>query len=300
MQPPSQQHQSQARRQRRQRRARLAPLLMPPVALVLLVAAASVVRVPSAHAFLLPAAAPRQQPSRPLTVRHSVFNSFRDEPWFTQDTVHVAEDGAEIMIETRSLSPAAQNKQQQQQQQQQEEEELHDREQEAEGGMMEGQEGAEQQQQQGQGSAGEQGREYKVGIIVVDHGSRRAEANNALEGVVADFRKVSGYDLVEPAHMELAEPSIATAFGRCVEQGATFIVCHPFFLSRGRHVVEDIPTLMEEAASIFPGVGWALSQPLGLQAEIPRLMQLAVQDCMEENAVLSEDHAQYGKDGMGL
>ena len=111
--------------------------------------------------------------------------------------------------------------------------------------------------------------------------------------------------MVEPAHMELAEPSIATAFGRCVEQGATFIVCHPFFLSRGRHVVEDIPTLMEEAASIFPGVGWALSQPLGLQAEIPRLMQAAVADCMREHNVLSEDHAPppaaaYGKDGMGL
>ena len=28
--------------------------------------------------------------------------------------------------------------------------------------------------------------------------------------VVEDFREVSGYDLVEPAHMELAEPSIAT------------------------------------------------------------------------------------------
>lgn len=133
--------------------------------------------------------------------------------------------------------------------------------------------------------------EYKVGIIVVDHGSRRKDANNALESVVADFQALSGYELVEAAHMELAEPSIATAFGRCVERGATFIICHPFFLSKGRHVVEDIPTLMEEAASIFPGVEWALSQPLGLQAEIPRLMQKAVSDCMVENNIMSEDHA---------
>ncbi len=141
-----------------------------------------------------------------------------------------------------------------------------------------------------------QAKEYKVGVIVVDHGSRRAEANNALAGVVNDFQALSGYELVEPAHMELAEPSIATAFGRCVERGATFIICHPFFLSRGRHVAEDIPTLLEEAASIFPGVEWALSQPLGLQAEIPRLMQMAVEDCVVEQNIQSEDHA----DGLPL
>ena len=132
--------------------------------------------------------------------------------------------------------------------------------------------------------------EFKVGVIVVDHGSRKKEANDALVGVVADFQALSGYELVEPAHMELAEPSIATAFGRCVERGATFIICHPFFLSRGRHVQEDIPTLLEEAASIFPGVSWALSQPLGLQADIPKLMQRAVDDCMLEQNIQSEDH----------
>ncbi|GAB5029710.1 sirohydrochlorin ferrochelatase-like [Nannochloropsis oceanica] len=148
-----------------------------------------------------------------------------------------------------------------------------------------------QEQQRIREKSQAQAREYKVGVIVVDHGSRRAEANNALAGVVNDFQALSGYELVEPAHMELAEPSIATAFGRCVERGATFIICHPFFLSRGRHVAEDIPTLLEEAASIFPGVEWALSQPLGSQAEIPRLMQMAVEDCVVEQNIKSEDHA---------
>ncbi len=215
-----------------------------------------------------------RQGKAPLTVRHGFIPPFQqEEPWFT-----MPDTGVEI--ETFE--------------EEEEEEALADLEVELDGEGPEPQEGlvaAEGGQQRP--------REYKVGIIVVDHGSRRAEANAALEGVVADFRKVSGYDLVEPAHMELAEPSIATAFGRCVEQGATFIVCHPFFLSRGRHVVEDIPTLMEEAASIFPGVGWALSQPLGLQAEIPRLMQMAVSDCMREQNIESEDHV-YGIDGMGL
>ena len=58
-------------------------------------------------------------------------------------------------------------------------------------------------------------------------------------------------DIVEPAHMELAEPSIRTAFMKCVEKGATTIICHPYFLSKGRHVSEDIPELVAQAAKEF-------------------------------------------------
>ena len=35
--------------------------------------------------------------------------------------------------------------------------------------------------------------------------------------------------------MELAEPSIEQAFDKCVAQGATFVVVHPYFLAPGRH-----------------------------------------------------------------
>ena len=59
----------------------------------------------------------------------------------------------------------------------------------------------------------------QLGIILVDHGSRREESNLLLLDVVRDFAANSGYEIVEPAHMELAEPSIATAFARCVERG---------------------------------------------------------------------------------
>ena len=63
--------------------------------------------------------------------------------------------------------------------------------------------------------------------------------------------------------MELAEPSIKTAFERCVSQGATQIICHPFFLSPGRHVIEDIPNLVSEASKQFPNVDIILTEPLG-------------------------------------
>src|SRR5207248_837243 len=81
------------------------------------------------------------------------------------------------------------------------------------------------------------------GVILVDHGSRRDESNAMLLDVVRDFALATGIPIVEPAHMELAEPSIATAFARCVERGATMVVVFPYFLLPGRHWNDDIPRL---------------------------------------------------------
>ena len=47
-----------------------------------------------------------------------------------------------------------------------------------------------------------------VGIVIVDHGSRRDESNRLLLEVVEQFARATGSRIVEPAHMELAEPSI--------------------------------------------------------------------------------------------
>ncbi len=60
--------------------------------------------------------------------------------------------------------------------------------------------------------------------MVVDHGSRRTESNESIEAFVRASADRLPYPIVEPAHMELAEPSIATAFDRCVAAGAATVV----------------------------------------------------------------------------
>ncbi|XP_073142970.1 sirohydrochlorin ferrochelatase, chloroplastic isoform X4 [Henckelia pumila] len=73
------------------------------------------------------------------------------------------------------------------------------------------------------------------GVIIVDHGSRRDESNLMLNEFVDMFRERTKYPIVEPAHMELAAPSIKDAFDLCVQQGAKRVIVSPFFLSPGRH-----------------------------------------------------------------
>lgn len=120
----------------------------------------------------------------------------------------------------------------------------------------------------------------KLAIVIVDHGSRRAESNDLLLEVVQQFREASDYAIVEPAHMELAEPSIADAFTKCVQQGATRIVVHPYFLSPGRHWHEDIPNLAAEAAANYPGLSHQVTAPLGPHPLMLKIIEERIEDSL--------------------
>lgn len=124
----------------------------------------------------------------------------------------------------------------------------------------------------------------KLGVIIVDHGSRRAESNALLLEVVADFARASGMPIVEPAHMELAEPSIATAFARCVARGAETVVVFPYFLLPGRHWHEDIPELAAAAAKRHPGVCFLVTAPFGLHPLMAEVIRQRIDHCLSHTA----------------
>lgn len=121
----------------------------------------------------------------------------------------------------------------------------------------------------------------EVGIILVDHGSQLDEANRMLEDVVALYREQTGTRIAEPAHMELAEPTLAQAFDRCVAQGATRVVIQPYFLSPGRHSTLDIPRMAAEAAARHPGVEYRVAEPLGLDERMCAIIQRRVREAIE-------------------
>jgi sirohydrochlorin ferrochelatase len=123
----------------------------------------------------------------------------------------------------------------------------------------------------------------QTGIIIVDHGSRRDESNRMLEELAAIFagRFRQKYSIVEPAHMELAEPSIATAYATCVKRGAQRVVVCPFFLGPGKHWTWDIPRLTAEAAAKFPETSYHVTPTLGIDDLILDLLDKRVSGCSE-------------------
>ncbi len=133
----------------------------------------------------------------------------------------------------------------------------------------------------------------QTAVIIVDHGSRRAASNEMLLAAVEQFRESSRFRIVEPAHMELAQPDIASAFARCVEQGATRILVFPYFLSPGRHWSEDIPALVKAAADKYPNVSWLVTAPFGLHPGMTNIINDRIDHCLRqaELQALAQPHS---------
>ncbi len=112
----------------------------------------------------------------------------------------------------------------------------------------------------------------KQGILIVDHGSRRPEANEALAEVALLVKRAIPGAIVHIAHMELAPPTLAHAFDACVAEGAREVVIHPYFLSPGNHTTHDIPRIAREAARRHPGVVARIADPLGVHPKIAEVI----------------------------
>ena len=112
-------------------------------------------------------------------------------------------------------------------------------------------------------------------ILLIDHGSRRAEANHMLACMANLVQALVGDGaIVGYAHMELAEPSIPAGFAECVARGATEIVAFPYMLSPGRHSTADIPHLVADAAAAHPGVRARVTDAFGVHEKLGELILL--------------------------
>jgi sirohydrochlorin cobaltochelatase len=111
------------------------------------------------------------------------------------------------------------------------------------------------------------------GILIVDHGSVRREANDMLVCMANLLQTMVGTDVVvRHAHMELADPDIATGFTACVEAGATDITVFPYMLSPGRHSTTDIPRIVSNAAKAFPQVVFNVTPAFGVHEKLAELV----------------------------
>jgi sirohydrochlorin ferrochelatase len=105
-------------------------------------------------------------------------------------------------------------------------------------------------------------------ILLVDHGSRRRDANDQIEALADALRERLPGCVVRIAHLEVAEPTVAQGFAACVAAGAREITVHPWFLGPGRHTREDLPRLVEEARRAHPDVRVAITEPLGIHEKL--------------------------------
>jgi sirohydrochlorin ferrochelatase len=101
-------------------------------------------------------------------------------------------------------------------------------------------------------------------VLLIAHGSRRAEANDDLVQLAKLVADRGRYQIVEVSYLELAEPSIPQGGRNCVNRGASIVLMMPYFLSAGVHVVNDLQAMRSDLANQFPQVEFVLCPHLGL------------------------------------
>ncbi len=100
-------------------------------------------------------------------------------------------------------------------------------------------------------------------LLLIAHGSRRPEANADLVYVAEAMWERGRYPIVQVSYLELAEPGIEAGGVLCVERGATTVILLPYFLSPGKHMVEDLTAARDRLRERFPDVRFTLAEPLG-------------------------------------
>jgi len=110
-------------------------------------------------------------------------------------------------------------------------------------------------------------------ILLIDHGSVKAEANHMLDCMANLLQSMVGPEvIVRAAHMELAEPLIPQGVDACVEAGATHLVVFPYMLSPGKHSTRDIPRIVAEATRQHQGLRVRVTPAFGVHAKLAEVI----------------------------
>ncbi|KGK81632.1 cobalamin biosynthesis protein CbiX [Desulfosporosinus sp. HMP52] len=121
----------------------------------------------------------------------------------------------------------------------------------------------------------------KSEIIILGHGSRRAEANEGLLVVAEKVSSIIGQP-VTPAYMAHDHPSLPEAVKAKIESGAKHIVIMPLFLFRGMHVTVDIHEELREIREQHPEVEIVFTRELGADDGIASLASLRIKEALGE------------------
>ncbi|HCE68609.1 MAG: sirohydrochlorin cobaltochelatase [Geobacteraceae bacterium GWC2_55_20] len=111
----------------------------------------------------------------------------------------------------------------------------------------------------------------KTAILMMAHGSRIAEANDAAREVAAMVREMTGFEIVEVSFRELHQPDIQSGIDACVARGAQRVLLMPYFLFMGAHVQHDLPEEIEEAKKRHPALIMEMGSHLGAHRKLAEI-----------------------------
>lgn len=120
----------------------------------------------------------------------------------------------------------------------------------------------------------------KTAILMMAHGSRIPEANDAAREVAKMVQEMTGFEIVEVSFREMHAPNIQSGIDACVARGAGRILLMPYFLFMGAHVLHDLPEEIEEAQKRHPGLVMEMGGHLGVHRKLAEVETERINEAM--------------------
>lgn len=122
----------------------------------------------------------------------------------------------------------------------------------------------------------------KTAVLLMAHGSRIAEANDAVREIAAMVKDMTDFPIVEAAFREQHLPNIQQGIDACAAQGAERIILTPYFLYMGAHVREDLPEEMVTAKQRYPHIEFIMGSHLGAHRKLAEVVIERISETIAE------------------
>lgn len=111
-------------------------------------------------------------------------------------------------------------------------------------------------------------------LLIVSHGSRRQQSNDEVNQVCEGLRGYldGSFEVIHSAFLEIASPSIPEGIKQCIDEGSSSVTVLPYFLAAGRHVAEDIPSIVGAARKEYSGILFSITNHIGAFEGMPLLI----------------------------
>lgn len=111
-------------------------------------------------------------------------------------------------------------------------------------------------------------------LVIVAHGSKKDKSNQEFRDLVEEIRNLNSnkYEKIETAFLEFAKPSIEEIVKQLASENITEISLYPYFLNSGKHVVSDIPNIINQLEINYPNIKFKLFSHFGSSQKISAII----------------------------
>jgi sirohydrochlorin ferrochelatase len=126
-------------------------------------------------------------------------------------------------------------------------------------------------------------------LIALAHGSRDPRSAATIKALTEQVACLRPDLRVEPAFLDLAEPSFDQTIDQLVAEGHDVIVVVPLLLSEAYHANVDVPAVAEAATKRHAGIRIELTTVLGLESAVFHVLDRRLREALAKNRVRELD-----------